>query len=259
MDALADMDPALLTVVVTGFLGLLIGSFLALVSVRLPADEPMVASRSKCRSCERRLGPLELIPLVSWLIQRGRCRGCGARVSARYPLMEAAAAGLAVWATLWSPGWAGVAGAVLAWQLLLIAVVDAEHFWLPDILTWPLAATGLIAAALIEPHLLGDRVIGAVAGFFSLWLIAWTYRRVRGREGLGGGDPRLFAGIGAWVGWIALPTVLVWACLAGFAVVAALLAGRRKTGLDARLPFGTFLAIGAWLAWLFGPLGRGGL
>lgn len=259
MAALADLDPALTAVVLTGVLGLLIGSFLALVSVRLPQGEPMVASRSRCRSCGRRLSPLELVPVISWLVQRGRCRGCGARVSVRYPLMEAAAAGLGVWAMLWSPGWIGFAGAVMAWQLLLIAVIDAEHFWLPDLLTWPLAGAGLLAAVLVEPHLLADRAIGAVAGFISLWLIAWVYRRVRGREGLGGGDPRLFAGIGAWVGWMALPTVLVWACLAGFAVVAAMLAARREAGLGARLPFGTFLAIGAWLAWLFGPLGRGGL
>lgn len=242
-----------------GALGLLIGSFMALVSVRLPAGEPWVASRSKCRSCQRLLSPLELVPVLSWAGLRGRCAGCGARVSARYPLIELGAAGLGVWAALAAPGWLGLAGAVLAWQLLLIAVIDAEHFWLPDVLTLPLLATGLIAAWLLEPHLLGERAIGAVAGFVSLWLVAWTYRRVRGREGLGGGDPRLFAGIGAWVGWIALPTVLVWACLAGFAAVAAMLAGGRKAGLGARLPFGTCLTIGAWLAWLFGPLGRGGL
>lgn len=244
---------------VQGALGLLIGSFLALVSVRLPAGEPMVRTRSKCRSCGRKLSPLELVPVLSWVAQRGRCAGCGARVSPRYPLIELGAAGLGVWAALAAPGWPGLAGAVLAWQLLLIAVIDAEHFWLPDVLTLPLVATGLIAAWLLDPHLLAERAIGAVAGFASLWLVAWIYRRVRGREGLGGGDPRLFAGIGAWIGWIALPTALVWACLAGFAVIAAMLAGGRKAGLSARLPFGTFLAIGAWLAWLLGPLGRGGL
>ena len=244
---------------VQGALGLLIGSFLALVSVRLPAGEPIVRARSTCRSCGRKLSPLELVPVLSWVVQRGRCAGCGARVSPRYPLIELGAAALGVWAALAAPGWVGLAGAVLAWQLLLIAVIDAEHFWLPDVLTLPLVATGLGAAWLLEPHLLGERAIGAVAGFISLWLVAWVYRRVRGREGLGGGDPRLFAGVGAWVGWIALPTVLVWACLAGFAVIAAMLAGGRKAGLSARLPFGTFLAIGAWLAWLFGPLGRGGL
>lgn len=244
---------------IQGALGLLIGSFLALVSVRLPAGEPMVVARSKCRRCGRTLSPLELIPLMSWVVQQGRCAGCGDGVSPRYPMIELGAAGFGVWAALAAPGWLGMAGAVLAWQLLLIAVIDAEHFWLPDVLTLPLLATGLIAAWLLEPHLLGERAIGAVAGFVSLWLVAWTYRRMRGREGLGGGDPRLFSGVGAWVGWIALPTVLVWACLAGFAVIAAMLAVGRKTGLSARLPFGTFLAIGAWLAWLFGPLGRGGL
>ncbi|WP_366855556.1 A24 family peptidase [Brevundimonas sp.] len=152
-----------------------------------------------------------------------------------------------------------MAGAVLAWQLLLIAIIDAEHFWLPDVLTLPLLGTGLAAAALIEPHLLVDRLIGAVAGFVSLWLVALLYRSLRGREGLGGGDPRLFAGIGAWVGWAALPTVLVWACLAGLSVALVGAARVRRLDLIQRLPFGTFLAIGAWLAWLFGPLGRSGL
>lgn len=242
-----------------GALGLVAGSFLALLSVRLPAGEATAMTRSRCRSCGTILGPLELAPVLSWLALRGRCGACGAKISPRYPLIELAAAGLGAWAALAVPGWLGLAGALLAWQLLLIAVIDAEHFWLPDVLTLPLAFTGLAAAWVLEPHLLGERAIGAVAGFLSLWLIAWAYRRLRGREGLGGGDPRLFAGIGAWVGWLALPTVLVWACLAGFAVVAAMLARGREASLGARLPFGTFLAIGAWLAWLFGPLGRGGL
>ena len=242
-----------------GVLGTIVGSFLALVSRRLPAGEPVVAARSRCVACSRTLAPAELIPVISWLALRGRCAGCRAPISPRYPLIEASAAFLGVWAGLAQPGWAGLAGALFAWQLLLLAVIDAEHFWLPDVLTLPLVGTGLLAAALIEPHLLGDRAIGAVVGFVSLWLVAWAYRRMRGREGLGGGDPRLFAGIGAWVGWAALPTVLVWACLAGLSLALVGAARDRKLDMVQRLPFGTFLAIGAWLAWLFGPLGRGGL
>lgn len=259
MSDLLAASPILHHPAVLGTLGAVIGSFLALVSRRLPAGEPIVAARSRCVACRRALGPAELIPVLSWLALRGRCAGCRAPISPRHPLIETAAVALGVWAALAQPGWTGLAGAVFAWQLLLIAVIDAEHFWLPDALTLLLIGTGLVAAALIEPHLLADRAIGAVAGFASLWLIAEAYRRLRGREGLGGGDPRLFAGIGAWVGWAALPTVLVWACLAGLSLALVSAARARRLDMAQRLPFGTFLAIGAWLAWLFGPLGRGGL
>ena len=180
-----------------GGLGLVVGSFLALASVRLPAGEPIVLARSRCRSCGKALGPHELVPVLSWMIQRGRCRTCAAPIGWRYPVMELSCAGLAAWAALATPGPPGALGALFAWQLLLIAAIDAEHYWLPDRLTLPLAITGLLAAALFEPHQALDRVIGAAAGFLALAGLAWGYRRLRGREGLGGGDPRLLAGIGA--------------------------------------------------------------
>jgi leader peptidase (prepilin peptidase)/N-methyltransferase len=244
--------------VVAGLLGLIIGSFIAAVTVRMPREMDIVCARSRCMSCERQLKAWHLVPVVSWLVQRGRCAFCVAAISPRYLLIELAAAGLGVWAGLHGQGWLMVAAtAVLGWQLLLIAIIDGENFWLPDELTLPLIATGLVAAGLIARGLPLDHMIGAAAGFAVLWAVAWLYRRVRGRDGLGGGDPFLFAGAGAWVGWLGLPSVLLWACAAGFSVVAArLVTGRSVEGGD-RLPFGVFLAIGVWLVWLYGPLGLG--
>ncbi|RZJ18046.1 MAG: prepilin peptidase [Brevundimonas sp.] len=240
--------------------GLLIGSFLALVSVRLPLDEPIVLSRSRCRDCGRTLSAWRLIPLLGWLGQRGRCRDCGSPISVRYPAMEAVAAGIGVWAAVSAATPVeGVMLAMLGWQLLLIAVVDGEHQWLPDVLTAPLFVTGLAAALWLGradwSGALIDAVAGAAVGFGGLWLLAWLYRRVRGREGLGGGDPFLLGAGGAWVGWLGLPSVLLWASAAGLSLIVARLALRRPVGLQDRLAFGVFLAAGIWLTRLYGPLG----
>ena len=166
--------------------------------------------------------------------------------------------GIAVWAVAHHADSAMVlVTAALGWGLVLIGTVDGEHFWLPDGFTLPLIATGLLVAWLTAPHELADRAIGAVAGFVVLAALAWAYRRSRGREGLGGGDPRLFAGAGAWVGWLGLPSVLAWASAAAFSVIAARLIVRRKISGADRLPFGVFLAAGLWLTWLYGPIGLG--
>jgi len=166
------------------------------------------------------------------------------------------AGGLGVWAALASPTLMfAAASALLAWQLLMLAVVDGENFWLPDVLTWPLVVTGLFAAWGLEPEALAGRGLGAAVGFASLSAIGWLYRRMRGRDGLGGGDPFLMAGAGAWVGWQGLASVMLWAGIAGLSLVLARrLTGKGVSGGDA-LPFGVFLAIGIWLTWLYGPLG----
>jgi len=251
------VSPAHLALILGGA-GLILGSFLGLVSLRLPRGEGIVRGRSRCADCERPLAPWRLVPMISYLASRGRCAACRAPIPIRYPLMELAAAGIGVWAALsqTTPLAAGLT-AVLGWQLLLIAVIDAEHFWLPDRLTLPLLATGLLATLALDRTAPLDSVIGAATGFAGLWLLARAYRSLRGREGLGGGDPFLLAAAGAWVGWIGLPSVLLWASAAGLSLVAArLLTGGRVSGSD-RLPFGPFLALGAWLTWLFGPLGLG--
>lgn len=239
-----------------GCAGLLAGSFLGLVSLRLPLGEGFVAGRSCCCGCNRSLGPWRLIPLLSYVVSRGRCGACGAAIPIRYPAMESAGAAIGICAALTQPSIAAtLLTALLGWQLLLIAVIDGERYWLPDQLTLPLMGTGLLAAAALDRLSLIDAFTGAAVGFGGLWLVARIYRLVRDRQGLGGGDPFLLAAGGAWIGWIGLPSALLWAALAGLSVVAArLLTGGRVSGAD-HLPFGVFLALGVWLTWLLGPLG----
>lgn len=252
-----DTGPVLLATAL-GAGGLLAGSFLGLVSLRLPLAEGVVGGRSRCRGCDRRLGPWRLIPLVSYAVCRGRCAACGAAIPARYPAMEAAGAAIGLCAALTQPSVpAALLTALLGWQLLLIAVVDGEHFWLPDRLTLPLLGSGLLAAAVLDRLSILDSLMGAAIGFGALWLLGRVYRLVRDRDGLGGGDPFLLAAGGAWTGWIGLPGILLWGALAGLSVVAArLLTGGRVSAAD-RLPFGVFLALGIWLIWLLGPPGLG--
>lgn len=250
-----DSAPAILVALFAG-MGLVIGSFLGLVSLRLPAGEGIVLGRSRCDGCGRTLSPWRLIPLVSYGLARGRCRDCDARIPVRYPLLEAGCALIGVWASLSQTSLAAaILTALLGWQLLLIAVVDGEHFWLPDQLTLPLLATGGLAAALVGQTGLLDSVIGAGVGFAGLWLIGRTYRSLRGRDGIGGGDPYLLAAGGAWVGWLGLPSVLVWAATAGLSLVLARVLLRHPVSGGDRLPFGVFLALGVWMTWLLGPLG----
>ncbi|MFA7261710.1 MAG: A24 family peptidase [Caulobacter sp.] len=171
-----------------------------------------------------------------------------------------AAAGLlaGLWAAWALEGPLALIGAALGAGLLLIAVIDAEHFWLPNLLTLPLGAAGLMVSAVFGPGRFIDHAIGAAVGFLALSGLAALYRRFRGREGLGGGDARLLAAIGAWVGWAGLPTVLVWGSAAGLSWVVARAAARRALRWDEAMPYGVCLALGAWLTWLYGPLGRAG-
>jgi leader peptidase (prepilin peptidase)/N-methyltransferase len=241
----AGVAPALaLTVALFAAVGAVVGSFVALVSLRWPAARPVAFARSACGGCGAVLGPRELVPLLSFAVQRGRCRRCGAAVPRRYPAVEAAAALIGGISALALPLPGAAAVAALGWTLLLLALLDAEHFWLPSAVTLPLAAAGLAATAWLRPAALVDHLIGAVAGWAVLALVAAAYRAVRGRVGLGGGDARLFAAAGAWLGWAALPLVLGSAALAGLAV-AMLLWGRGLTATT-RLPFGVFLAAAIW-------------
>ena len=247
-----------------GGVGLIVGSFLGLVSLRLPRGEDVVFDRSRCGGCGRTLKPWRMIPVLSWALSRGRCSDCGSTIPVRYPLIELGAGLIGVWAGLHSADFTmALMTGVLGWNLLIIALIDAEHFWLPDQLTLPLFVSGLLAALLLYPGGLSAAfpaalvppLIGASVGFGGLWLLARLYRLVRGREGLGGGDPFLFGAGGAWVGWVGLPSVLLWASVAGLSVVLAMLVVRRRVSATDRLPFGVFLSIGVWLTWLYGPLG----
>jgi len=237
-------------------LGLIVASFIGLVSLRLPQEQPIVLARSACASCGRKLGPLDLAPILSFLLLRGRCRTCGGRIPRRYLLLELACPLLPLWAAV--AGRAGpelLAAGLLGWTLLLLALLDGEHFWLPDSITLPLGAVGLAVAGLAGWPALQDALVGAAIGFVFFLALAWVYSRVRGREGLGGGDARLLGAAGAWVGWIGLASVLLWASLAGLSLVAAQALLGRAPRADQPIPFGIFLALGLWLTWLFGPLG----
>jgi len=226
-------------------LGLIIGSFLGALVTRWPQGKSVMRGRSACDACGRRLGPIELIPLLGALLARGRCRGCGARIDPVHSVMElgtALAAGLAFWLL---PLPAALLIALALSLLLALAVLDARHFWLPDMLTLPLAALGLTLADPLLPAPFWDRVIGAALGYGGLFLLALAYRRLRGREGLGLGDAKLLGAIGAWLGWQLLPMVLLIASLGGLLWALALRLRDHSLGATTRLPLGTFLCLAA--------------
>jgi leader peptidase (prepilin peptidase) / N-methyltransferase len=232
-----------------GLAGLIVGSFIATLVIRWPLGRAL-DGRSVCDACKQTLGVGDLIPVLSFLLMRGRCRHCGVAIDARHLAVELAAGLVGALVMIAAPGLSGVAGAVFGWQLLTLAALDAEHFWLPERLTSLLAATGLVTAVL-EQDMLRGRLIGGVAGFAALFLIAWGYKRLRGREGLGTGDPKLLGAIGLWLGWQALPLVLVAA--SGVGLIAALLMRLRgqSVGADTRLPLGTLMAVAAFPLWIW--------
>lgn len=239
----------LLISILLGVLGLILGSFIAALAVRWPEGRSVTRGRSACDACGVTLRPIELVPLVSAVLQQGRCRSCGARIAAVHWQVEAAAAIVGASAGWIAPGVEGVAGAVFGWLLLALAVLDLRAWWLPDRLTGALALSGVASGMAALPPSLGDRVIGGAAGFVLLWLVAAGYRHWRGRAGMGGGDPKLFGAIGLWLGWQTLPAVLLVASLVGLGVVlVARLLGKPMTRSDA-LPLGALLAIAAYPAW----------
>jgi leader peptidase (prepilin peptidase)/N-methyltransferase len=249
VEALLTQSLALRALIGAG-LGLIAGSFVAAASLRWPQGRGVVRGRSACDSCAAPLGPFELIPIVSWAVQRGRCRRCGARIDPRHPAIELAAAMLGAVALAAHPGPLGWVTALLGWWLLLIAILDLEHLWLPDRLTLPLIPLGLLAAWAGFGPPLPERALGAAAGWAALFLIAWLYRRLRGREGMGGGDPRMLGAIGAWVGVWQLPAILLGAGLLGLAAAAAMRLRGEAVTATSRLPLGTLMAVAAWPVWL---------
>ena len=230
--------------------GLIAGSFIATLVIRWPAGRGL-GGRSACDGCGRGLGLRDLVPVLSWAIARGKCRTCGARIDWRHPAIEGVAALVGLVAMVVAPGLAGAAGALFGWQLLTLAALDAEHFWLPDRLTGLLAASGLAVGVAGIGVDIQSRLIGGVAGFAVLFAIAWAYRRVRGREGMGGGDPKLLGAIGCWMGWQALPIVLIGASGIGLLAALAMLVRGREVAATTRLPLGTLMAVAAFPLWVF--------
>lgn len=228
-----------------GVLGVIFGSYIATVAVRWPAP---ASGHSRCDGCSRDLRAWELVPLLSWVVLRGRCRTCSDRIGRVHPIVEALGAAIGITAGVVAPGGNAAAGATFGWLLLALGAIDRAAFRLPNALTATLAVTGL-AAALSHPPPVLDRVIGGAVGFGTLWLVATVYQRTRGRIGLGMGDAKLFGAIGLWLGWRALPAVLLIACIAGLGWA---LVGRMTR--DDRLPLGTLLAGAAFAMWIWPQL-----
>src|SRR5579871_2618232 len=193
-----------------------IGSLLGVLIHRLPRHLPVVLARSGCEACGARLGPLDLLPLVSYALQRGRCRYCKRAIGWFHPVIELAALGVPAWAVLacQTPQDAWFA-CLLGWTLLTLGWIDVEWFLLPDVLTLPLLLAGLGVAMLTMPDEVFWHALGAACGYLGLRGVAMLYRALRGREGLGAGDAKLLAAAGAWLGLEALPLVLLLAALAG--------------------------------------------
>jgi leader peptidase (prepilin peptidase)/N-methyltransferase len=231
-----------------------IGSFLGVLIRRLPEGRPIVWARSACEACGAGLTATELVPLVSWVIARGRCGHCGRPVGWFYPAVELAALAAALIALAVDDIETAWLDCLLGWWLLALAWIDVRRLILPDVLTLPLIVAGLLAAAVLDPDSLAERALGAALGYLALRAVAWAYLRLRGREGLGQGDAKLLAAAGAWLGAVALPQVILVAALSALLVAAALRLSGSTMHAHSALPFGPFLALAIWALWLFGPL-----
>jgi len=255
--------------VVAGILGLLIGSFLNVVIHRVPVmmqrevdsvcacerDEPephperynLVVPRSACPHCGHQITALENIPVISWLLLRGKCSSCKAPISARYPAIEVLSALLSA-GLVWhfGFGWTGMATLVFGWLLIAMTFIDLDTQLLPDDLTLPLLWLGLLVnvKGLFVP--LQDAVLGAAAGYMALWTVYWVFKLVRGKEGMGYGDFKLLAALGAWMGWQMLPAIILLSSIVGAVVGISMMIAARM-GFDHKIPFGPYLA-GAGLA-----------
>jgi leader peptidase (prepilin peptidase)/N-methyltransferase len=230
-----------------------IGSFLGVLIARLPAGLPVVVARSHCETCKRVLGPVDLVPLLSFAALRGRCRTCRAPIGTQHLAIELAALGVALWAlTVDTSPVRLCIDCGLGWTLLTLAWIDWRHLRLPDVLTLPLLLAGLAVTWLEAPEDVTDHAIGAMAGYLGFRLLAWVYRAARGRDGLGQGDAKLLAAAGAWLGSMAIPHIIVIAAVCG--IVVALTAAVRRGRLDgaAMIPFGPCLAFSVWIIRLYG-------
>lgn len=273
-------------------LSLLVGSFLNVVIHRLPimldrqwrehardmlaegsaapspaASEPynLVVPRSACPHCGAPITALQNIPVVSWLALGGKCAACRAPISARYPVVELATAVLSA-VVAWHFGWhwQTLAALVFTWVLVALTVIDLDHQLLPDVLTLPLLWLGLLLTVAWQPGLRApapvdpvSAIVGAAAGYLSLWLVYWAFKLATGKEGMGYGDFKLFAAFGAWMGWQMLPLIILLSAVTGAVVGIALIVARGRDR-NIPIPFGPYLAAAGWIALLWGPQIVGG-
>ncbi len=262
-------------VLCTLVLGLLVGSFLNVVVYRLPKmmlrdwkaqarevlelpPEPptetfnLILPHSRCPHCSHQIRAWENLPIISYLFLGGKCSNCKAPISKRYPLVELAC-GLISAFVAWHFGYGWQAGAVLllSWGLLSMSLIDADHQLLPDAIVLPLLWLGLIVNAfgLFVP--LSDALWGAIAGYLALWCVFWLFKLITGKEGMGYGDFKLLAMLGAWGGWQILPLTILLSSIVG-AVLGLILLRLRNVETSTPIPFGPYLAIAGWIALLWG-------
>ncbi len=281
MEIFVIWPPAVL--IAAGLLGLIVGSFLNVVVYRVPimlelawreqgidsgapAVEALPHSEgpfnlfwppSACPSCGRRIAPWHNIPILSYLLLRGRCAGCGVRISRRYPIVEAASGLLSVAVAYhFGPTWQLAAALPFTWTLLALALIDIDHQLLPDTMTLPLLWAGLLLGLVSVNGMplfveLRSAVIGAAAGYLSLWLVYHLFKLVTGKEGMGYGDFKLLGALGAWLGWQLLPLVILLSAAVGAVAgsIALLAAGKSR---QTPIPFGPYLAAAGWIALLWG-------
>ena len=273
---LLQTDPLAFSLL-AGLLGLLVGSFLNVVIYRTPlllmrhwrrdcqelTEQPLdnegekfnlVTPRSRCPHCQHAITALENIPVISYLLLRGKCSACGKPISIRYPLIELLSAALAT-ITAWHFGYgmAAAAAIVLTWVLIALAFIDIDHMLLPDSMVLPFLWLGLLlnVFALFTP--LPNAVIGAAAGYLSLWLVFHLFKLITGKEGMGYGDFKLLALFGAWLGWQSLPLIILLSSLFGAIVGISLIVLRGRDRAQP-LPFGPYLAAAGWVAMLWGDV-----
>jgi leader peptidase (prepilin peptidase)/N-methyltransferase len=279
-DTLLFAAPAsLIPAIAAAIFGLLIGSFLNVVVHRLPimrqrefdnyiAHEAgkelphqdrynLMVPRSACPHCGHQITALENIPVISWLFLRAKCSACKAPISARYPLVElvtGALSALLIWH--FGSGLAGLSTLVFAYLLIAMTLIDYDHKELPDDLTFPLLWIGLLVNLDGTFVPLRDAVIGAMAGYMALWAVYWLFKLVTGKEGMGYGDFKLLAALGAWFGWAMLPSIIILSSVVGALVGIGLIVFARRAR-DNPIPFGPYLAAAGMIALLYGtPLTR---
>ena len=272
---LMEQSPTYLYATVA-ILGLLIGSFLNVVIYRLPVmmerswqtecaeyfpdanikgEEGvfnLVLPRSRCPQCNHLIGSSENIPVLSWLFQKGRCKHCDCKISKRYPIIELLTGVLSLLVALVIPfGWPLLFALVFTWVLISLTFIDFDTMLLPDQLTLPLLWLGLLVNVAGTFTDLTSAVIGAVFGYLALWSIYWLFKLVTGKEGMGYGDFKLLAALGAWFGWQALPLIILLSSLAGAVIgIAIILSSKDKK--SRAIPFGPYLAIAGWAFLVYG-------
>ena len=285
MQSILAVYPPEVLILFAGVLGLLVGSFLNVVIYRLPmmmerdfrveatsilngeaaarkeAEAQgrfnLMVPRSRCPKCKTKITALQNIPIISWLVLRGKCANCKTSVSARYPVIEAVT-GMLTALIIFKLGanWAGIGGMLLLWSLVALTMIDYDTQLLPDQITLPLVWAGIVFSVI--PHSgvfpatdLQSSVFGAIAGYLTLWSIYWGFKLVTGKEGMGYGDFKLLAALGAWLGWQLLPVIILLSAVVGAVtgIAMILFAGHKR---ETPIPFGPYLAGAGILAMLWG-------